>query len=167
MKVRQATTADLSTILQLIETGRQKMIAAGNRRQWTPGHPSRETLEADVSSGNSYLLLSDDDHRTPVATFAFIIGNEPTYATIEQGAWLNDEPYGTVHRVASAEGIHGVMPAITRYCAQRVGNIRIDTHADNTVMQKALLRLGYTPCGIIHLSDGAPRLAYQLTLSPI
>ena len=40
-------------------------------------------------------------------------------------------------------------------------NVRIDTHEDNYVMQNMLKKLGYTYCGIIHLENGDPRLAYQ------
>jgi hypothetical protein len=30
-----------------------------------------------------------------------MIGKDPTYAVIENGNWLNDEPYGVIHRIAS------------------------------------------------------------------
>ncbi|GAB6982387.1 hypothetical protein JCM15908A_07620 [Prevotella dentasini JCM 15908] len=165
MKVRKATAADLDTVLRLIENGRKKMKASGNLHQWTDGHPGRECIENDIRRGNSYLLLPETDDPAPVATFAFILGKEPTYAHIEQGDWLNTEPYGVVHRVASADGTRGVVAEITRFCARHTDNIRIDTHADNLPMQKALSRLGYILCGVIHLDDGAPRLAYQLITS--
>ena len=32
--------------------------------------------------------------------FALFEGAEPTYAHIEEGEWLNDEPYVTIHRLA-------------------------------------------------------------------
>ena len=41
-------------------------------------------------------------------------------------------------------------------------NVRIDTHADNIPMQGAIANQGFTKCGIIHVEDGSPRLAYQL-----
>mgnify|MGYP003296922186 CR=1 FL=1 len=40
-------------------------------------------------------------------------------------------------------------------------NIRIDTHHDNVVMQRLLKKLGFQYCGIIHLENGDPRLAFQ------
>jgi RimJ/RimL family protein N-acetyltransferase len=43
----------------------------------------------------------------------------------------------------------------------RYGNIRVDTHSSNCVMQALLARLGYTRCGVIRLSDGTPRDAFQ------
>lgn len=50
-----------------------------------------------------------------------------------------------------------------RLCEERgVGNIRIDTHADNKSMQRLLERFGYEYCGeITILSSGAPRNAYM------
>ena len=37
----------------------------------------------------------------------------------------------------------------------------VDTHADNKVMQHLLESEGFTRCGIIHVEDGTPRIAYQ------
>ena len=40
-------------------------------------------------------------------------------------------------------------------------SLRADTHADNKVMQHLLESEGFTRCGIIHVEDGTPRIAYQ------
>ena len=46
--------------------------------------------------------------------------------------------------------------------------MRIDTHAENLPMQRALEKAGFTPCGMIYLiggrEDGDPRLAYEILL---
>lgn len=39
--------------------------------------------------------------------FALFDGAEPTYAHIEEGEWLNDEPYVTIHRLAGDGRVHG------------------------------------------------------------
>ena len=44
-----------------------------------------------------------------------------------------------------------------------VGNLKIDTHRDNVVMQNMLKKNGFQSCGIIHVQDGSERLAYQKT----
>ncbi len=98
--------------------------------------------------------------------FTFIIGEDPTYKEIENGAWLNDKPYGTIHRIASSGRQGGMLKASVRYCAQMIDNIRIDTHADNGPMQNALHRLNFTFCGIIYVADGSPRLAFQKDFRP-
>ena len=40
--------------------------------------------------------------------FALFDGAEPTYAHIEEGEWLNDEPYVTIHRLAGDGRVHGL-----------------------------------------------------------
>jgi len=39
--------------------------------------------------------------------------------------------------------------------------LRIDTYQDNHPMQTALERAGFSRCGVIHLMDGSPRIAFQ------
>lgn len=162
MEIRKSTSLDTSTIMELINQGRKKMAAEGNIHQWTDGHPSQETIENDIRLHNSYLVLSDDG--TPVATFALIEGPDPTYTIIYDGAWLNDNPYYVIHRVASAQGVHGVMRMILDHAMALTKTIRIDTHRDNRTMQGALLRYGFRYCGIIHLANGDERMAFQLDL---
>lgn len=41
------------------------------------------------------------------------------------------------------------MKAIVDYCTDHYENIRIDTHADNHVMQKQILKNEFVKCGII------------------
>lgn len=55
----------------------------------------------------------------------------------------------------------GIFCQCLNFCADLIDEIRIDTHADNKVMQDAILKNGFIYCGIITGSDGNPRLAYQ------
>lgn len=160
---RKATAEDLYRILQLIDYGRQKMRRSGNMHQWTDGQPSRETILQDVAIGNSYLLEEDG---MPIATFAFVPGPDITYRKIYEGKWLNEEPYHVVHRMASMPGRHHAFNDILDFCFTQTDNIRIDTHRDNTVMQHLILKYGFHYCGIIYLTDGTERLAYQKTTAP-
>lgn len=159
MTIRKATQNDLDVVLSLIQCGREKMIASGNTGQWTEGYPPQTQLESDIEKGNCYLISTDDNRA--IATFAFIKGVDPTYLKIEGEGWLNEEPYGTIHRVASAPGTRGIMAMVVDYCFKEVDNIRIDTHKDNIPMQRALERLGFRCCGVIHLANGDPRVAFQ------
>ena len=95
------------------------------------------------------------------AVFAFILGEDPTYKTIEGGHWLNDVPYGTLHRLASAGHRSGVGRLVIDWCLEHCESLRADTHADNKVMQHVLESNGFSRCGIIHLANGSPRIAYQ------
>ena len=93
--------------------------------------------------------------------FALFEGTEPTYEYIENGAWLNDEAYLTIHRVAGDGQVHGVFRCAADYCKSLSSNIRIDTHANNLTMQRQIEKNGFEKCGIIYVYDGTPRISYQ------
>ncbi len=157
--IRKAAVWDLPVIRRLIESGRKLMRENGNPLQWGDHHPSNRQFQHDIAQGCSYLLLQDG---APIATFAFIPGPDDTYAKIYQGSWLEaGRPYHVIHRVAREHGVHGVMRDIFDYCFSVADNIRIDTHRDNTLMQRALVHAGFSYRGIIFLASGDERLAYQ------
>lgn len=145
-------------MLELFEQAKGIMRSDGNFGQWTGVYPSVEVLKADMELGNSYVIL--DSNSEIVGTFAFIPGIEPTYNYIE-GKWLTDGPYATIHRLASGPESHGIARECFDWCWSKVQNLRIDTHADNSIMQHCILKYGFTYCGVIYLANGDPRLAYQ------
>lgn len=158
--VRRANIDDLPRMLELCEQARGIMRSDGNMQQWADGYPSEDALLSDIQNGNSFVICKEDG--TVVGTFAFIIGEDPTYRTIYEGKWLNDTgTYGTIHRLASGPDSHGVARECFDYCWSTIKNLRIDTHTDNRIMQHCILKAGFEYCGIIHLLNGDPRLAYQ------
>jgi hypothetical protein len=105
-----------------------------------------------------------DDEDRVVGTFYFICGKdiEPTYKNIDDGDWLDDSPYGVVHRVAGDGSVKGIGSFCVNWAFEQCGHLRIDTHGDNTVMQNMLKKLGFTHCGTIYVhEDNNPRLAYE------
>ena len=94
LSIRKSTANDLPAMLALYADARRFMAENGNPNQWVNGYPAREMLEADIASGNSYVCEEDGK---VVGTFYFVIGDDPTYAVIEDGAWLDDEQYAS-HR---------------------------------------------------------------------
>ena len=157
--IRLATRDDLPRIMELIECGRQKMRAVGNMEQWTDGNPRKETIVQDIEDENSYIV---EDDGVPVATFAFMEGPDSTYEHIYQGEWIDPlSEYYVIHRIASAPNTHGILKFVLDYCFRHTTNIRIDTHRQNIIMRTVLPKYGFRYCGIIYLSDGAERLAYQ------
>ena len=162
MIVRCANTEDITSIMTVLDAAKGIMRASGNTGQWVNGYPSREVVEADISSGYGFVVL---DGARIAAYFAYIPSPEPTYSYIEGGSWLEDTlPYHVVHRIGSVPEVHGVFRAIMDWCFERERNIRIDTHRDNHIMRHCIESYGFTYCGIIYLADGAPRLAYQKLL---
>ena len=88
--------------------------------------------------------------------------DDPTYRQIYEGAWKNPAPYGVVHRVASSGEVRGAGAYCIEWAFRQCGHLRMDTHGDNTVMQKLLTKLGFSYCGIIYVeADEWPRLAYE------
>ena len=93
--------------------------------------------------------------------FALFDGAEPTYAHIEEGEWLNDEPYVIGWpATGGSTGCSNAPPSIASFFPP---NVRVDTHANNTTMQRLIEKSGFKKCGIIHVRDGSPRIAYHWT----
>ena len=139
MMIRRAAIQDLEQIMQIYARAVQYMHASGNPNQWVAGYPSRTLIEEDIARGVSYVVDRDS---VIEAVFSYIEGEDPTYRQIGQGMWHTNGSYGTVHRLASAGRLRGV-------------------HQDNRIMQHLLQKNGFVYCGVIHLANGAPRLAFE------
>lgn len=86
---------------------------------------------------------------------------DPTYMRIYDGDWINDSCYGVVHRITSTGNVKGAASFCLNWALEQCGNIRIDTHRDNIVMQHLLDKNGFKYCGIVYVEDGTERIAYQ------
>ncbi len=161
--IREARPADMADIMKVMDAAKTIMRQSGNMHQWGAGYPSEAVITSDMEGGGGFVIVDDGE---VVGYFAFLPSPEPTYANIYEGAWLDDtQPYHVVHRMASYPQVHGIFSSIMDYCLSRDGNIRIDTHRDNTIMQHNIAKHGFTYCGIIYLANGDERLAYQKIVS--
>ena len=158
MVVRKARFDDIDRIAAIYEYARQKMRLNGNPGQWGTEYPSLEMIKDDIRQGNSYVVEEEAEIE---GVFAFIMGDDPTYGRIENGAWLNDDAYGTLHRIASSGKKKGIFCESIRFCEAQAANVRVDTHERNLIMQHLLEENGYQRCGRIYVADGSPRIAYQ------
>ncbi len=161
ISIRKTTTGDLGDVMAIYDYARQKMIDTGNPIQWVDGYPSEAIIADDIESGNSYVI---ENGERIIGVFTFIVGEDPTYRYID-GHWLNDCPYGTIHRIAAAPGAHGIADFCLAYCKSKKVDIRIDTHADNTPMLNWISSRHFTYCGIIFCHDDTPRKAFHLPFS--
>lgn len=159
MIIRATNFNDLPNVMSLYDYARNLMRANGNLVQWINGYPSEELIRGEIENGHSFVGL--DDEGEIVVTFCLIIGDDPTYRVIREGSWLNDEPYGVVHRMATSGKRQGVAQECFNWCFGRCMNLRVDTHSDNHAMQHVLLKLGFVYCGIIYVADRTERLAFQ------
>ena len=158
------------------------MKETGNPDQWNADYPSRELIEKDIESGDSYVVTLDNstDKKTKLdfrpesqrgygkieATFVLRKGPDPTYDIIYNGKWQNEKPYAAIHRIASSGTLKGIFHLAMLFAMHRYDNIRIDTHRNNMPMRKAIIKEGFKYCGIIHCWSGDERLAYHYTSSP-
>jgi len=164
----KATIADVPQIGALFEQGRAFLQAQGID-QWQRKHSPRAAVaEADIAAGNGYVL------RTPeggiAAYAALIFGIDPGYVHID-GSWLADLPYCAIHRVVTNAQYRGqgIAKQLLHHChltAKALGAqaVRIDTHADNKIMQRVILGSGYQYCGVIQTEAGDARNAYEMLL---
>ena len=160
LTVRRAAWEDLPRIEEIYAYARAFMAAHGNPNQWGTSHPPKAQLERDIEQGDLYVMTNDSGIH---GVFYFFIGDDSTYARIDDGAWHGSRAYGTIHRIA-ADGTGGILAAAVAFGKEKIDYLRIDTHEDNKVMQSAVAKQGFQRCGIIYQPDGSHRIAYDLSL---
>ena len=155
--IRPATSFDIPRALAIYHSARQFMRRSGNTVQWVNGYPYQSMIEEDIRRGNSFVCEAGGELQ---AVFALTWGEDPTYAHID-GAWLQNGPYGTVHRLAARGKYPGIATHCLRWCFDLCGDLRADTGDCNTPMRHTLEKVGFVYCGEIICDDGTPRRAYQ------
>ena len=155
--IRTAQQTDLEEIEKIYAYARRFMAENGNPTQWADGYPRRQLLEQDIRLGNLYVAQKENEL---CGVFLFVIGKDPTYDYIEEGNWISDSPYGTIHRIASRGS--GLFEEALAFCREKCSHIRVDTHANNKPMQHLAEKHGFSRRGIIYVEDGTPRIAYEL-----
>lgn len=158
---RQARRGDTARILEIIRRAQARMKARGSD-QWQHGYPAREDIAADIARGVGYVLC---DQERIAAYGAVVFDGEAAYAQID-GAWPDEEPYVTVHRLAVAEEVLGrgtgsrFMREVEALAQARgIGRLRIDTNFDNGPMLHLLENMGCVRCGEIRYQNDR-RLAF-------
>ena len=159
---RRAVEADMERILQIIAQVQRQMREAGSQ-QWQNGYPAREHIAADMRRGYGYVLQRPDA-AAPQAVIAYgavIFDGEAAYRDIE-GAWLGEQAYVVLHRLAVADGekCRGVATEFfhrtVRLARERgIGSFRDDTKYDNHRMLRLLNREGFNYCGKVCYQSGA------------
>lgn len=157
-KFVKATIDDLPILQEMFKTAREYMKSVGNPNQWKDDRPPLFLIMKDLSKGVTYLIKDENDE--PVGTFSFTVGVEPTYVKID-GNWLNEKPYGTLHRIASAGKIKGIFDICFDFIKSFGLDIKCDTHVDNKTMIHCMEKNGFKYCGVIEIDDGTTRVAYQ------
>ena len=166
--MRQGTPADIPAIMGIIDDARAFLHAQGIN-QWQGTYPDQPAVEADLAKGTNRLLIVDGQ----VAGNASLLeGPDPFYGRIDGPGWVGDAPYMMIHRFAVSAKIRGqhlsklfMSNLITEAYKSGFYDLRIDTHAQNEIMQHVILGNGFQYRGIVYLDEPVPeRNAYQLLL---
>lgn len=163
-RFRHATMQDYPQVERIYEHGREVMARNGNPTQWGKTFPRPEVTLDDIAQHRLMLYVDNVGGRERIlAQFAVCTGVDPTYEPIE-GAWLDDDTYVTLHRVASSGLVRHAARDCLEWALKHYGNVRVDTHARNKAMQHVLESCGFARCGLIQLTDrdtDTTRIAYQ------
>ena len=166
MEIRRTEERDIPAVMALYNSAKTYMQENGFS-QWTVVYPLAEDIIEDIKASAGYVLTDGDEI---VASACILFGEDACYGEID-GAWINDRPYGVIHRIVVAPHKKGndlaglfLKEAVRQAKALGVKDLRIDTHAKNMSMRKWIAKHGFAYCGIIHVEDGTPRFAYQKEL---
>jgi GNAT superfamily N-acetyltransferase len=163
--IRPSTKLDLDMIMCILGEARETIGRLGID-QWQYGYPSRDIVKEDILHHRSYVVEDEDGI---CAVFSLIEDGEPTYRKIYSGQWLCDgRAYLALHRIAiqvSKRG-KGIAKQIIDFIAEKAvredcATIRVDTHTGNLPMRRMLEKNGFVYTGIIYLSNGEERVAYE------
>lgn len=164
MKLEKSNKKDISKIMNIIGQA-QQYFKSNNINQWQNNYPNEDTINSDIEKGESYKLVDEDEI---IGTVAISFNGEPTYENIYEGKWLTNGAFGVIHRIAveSSYKGKGVASEIIKFTEEiciknNVNSIRVDTHEENTSMQKLLNKNGFEYCGIIYLADKSKRIAFE------
>lgn len=158
MEIRLAKLDDLQSMRKIFDYGREIQLKTGNLHQWAPGYPSEDLMKQDIEEKATHVL--EDQEGQIVAVFALFTEPDPTYTKIE-GEWRNDEPYATIHRVATNGKVKGAGQYCLEWVQNHFNNVRIDTHDDNEPMKYLMEKMNFEYCGVIYLENGDARNAYH------
>ena len=169
MEVRIAKINDIERILTILESGRKYLQSQG-LSQWQNGTGPDLSLEEDIANNWGYVLVAQGGEICGYA--ALVEGIDECYTQIKDGCWDDThEKYISIHGVAidadfRGKGFAELFMRRLIETAKSIGyhDVRIDTHPLNKIMQKVILRAGFTYRGMVefNIPDGKRR-AYQLS----
>lgn len=161
IEIVRAAISDTDGILAITEDAKSFLRECGVD-QWQDGYPDKDRIMEDIG-GYAYVLRCEGE---PAAYF-FLTDREKSYDRIYGGSWQS-KSYMALHRLAVKKEFRGLKIPDMVYsfalCFARergIEGLRIDTHKDNLVMQRTLIRNGFSYRGTIYLERGGSRMAYE------
>ena len=120
MEIRSTEIKDLPLVMEIYDYA-VPLCVQPEILSMIDGYPSEVLIRQEIEDGHSFVCI--DEQGEILGTFCFILGDDPTYQQIYEGAWLNDEPYGVIHRLATNGKQKGVSEACLDWCFQRWPNV--------------------------------------------
>ena len=153
---------DAAAVAEMYREGSAFLRASGVD-QWQNGYPNEEAVQGDLTEGTGYVMETERG----VDGYACIsFTGEPCYADL-QGEWLSLQPYVVIHRMAISNDCKGKGAAGAFFgfaqslCAERqIHSMKVDTDADNKMMQQVLKKFGFTYCGTVCF-DNSEKIAFE------
>ncbi|MGM9971524.1 MAG: GNAT family N-acetyltransferase [Anaeroplasmataceae bacterium] len=165
-----ASINDLKEIMDIIKDAKELLKSSGST-QWNlpDGYPDACIISSDINNHNLYKAMINNK----IVGIISILSKDSNYDTIN-GKWLSNHPYISLHRIAiKKEYYHmGIGNYLINYAIQyakkrNIKSIKVDTHSNNIIMKKLLIKNNFKYCGIITLLDKKLdnlREAYELVL---
>lgn len=157
--IRKALEADLKAIEQLAIKTRKHMQDNG-LKQWPGDYPNLENFEADLKKQGLYVY---EDNNIIKASITILPENDPPYKEIR---WYSDHAL-VIHRLVvdpdyQLQGIGQKMfEKAIELTKESYQSLKVDTHPDNTKMQKLILKMKFQYMGYLASIN---RLAYEWNL---
>jgi len=158
MIIAKASMSDLDEIMSIFKDG-QAFLKEKGIDQWQDGYPTIDIVKEDITNRRMHVVLDNDG----ICAVYVLVGKDPTYKYIEDGSWMSDTDYVTIHRICvkGNKRNKGIAKYIVDDIKKYQKHIRIDTHKDNRVMQHFLRSNGFLYRGIIYLDNGKARNAFE------
>lgn len=160
LQLKKAVAKDLEQIMKIYRCAQDYMIENGNPTQWGHSYPDESVIRKDIDREICMVIFDETGIH---GVCSLLEGIELSYEYIEDGHWLNEDPYISIHRMAGDGQVRGLFSFVAGYCKGISDNIRVDTHADNLTMQHLIEKNGFVRCGTVYIRGGSPRIAYQWT----
>ena len=164
MEFRKAAASDVEDIMKIIKQA-QAYFKENCVNQWQNNYPNNETIKNDIEKGYGYVL---EDNGEIIGTVAVCFNGEKTYDIIYGGEWISSGEYAVIHRMAVDNAYKGaglssvIIKHIENICLDKgVHSIKIDTHSENTSMQRVIKKNNFKYCGIIYVEDKSSRVAVE------
>lgn len=163
VKYYKPVLKDIDEVMEVIEDARALLKEEGNG-QWQFGYPDRSDLLKDIENKQLYALKDKDR----IVAVCALTGYEEDYMHFYEGWWKTDQDYMVMHRVAvrashRGKGYGKLLFDVFEEVAKEKGihSLRIDTHANNSLLIHLFEIKGFEYCGKAILTPNKDRVMYE------